>query len=88
MPYLSGVLTGIVLTILVVFLIDNIGPESDTRDIVNWDYVGSALGSSVEKVGSEVRQEVHEATAPGDKVDCEKAGRIWDNAGKTCVEKQ
>jgi hypothetical protein len=88
MPYLSGVLTGIVLTILVVFLIDNIGPESDTRDIVNWDYVGSALGSSVEKVGSEVRQEVHEATAPDDKEDCEKAGRIWDNAGKTCVEKQ
>ena len=27
MPYLSGVLTGIVLTILVVFLIDNIGPR-------------------------------------------------------------
>ena len=52
MPYLSGVLTGIVLTILVVFLIDNIGPESDTRDIVNWDYVGSALDSSADKVGA------------------------------------
>ena len=25
---------------------------------------------------------------PANKVDCEKAGRIWDNAGKTCVEKQ
>ena len=88
MPYLSGVLTGIVLTVLVVFLIDNVGPDSDTRDIVNWDYVGSALGSSVEKVGEEVRQEVHEATAPNDKQDCEKAGRVWDDAGRKCVEKQ
>jgi hypothetical protein len=67
MPYLSGVLTGILLTILVVFLIDHLGPESDTRDIVNWDYVGSTLGASVEKVGEEVRQEVHEATAPDGK---------------------
>ena len=64
MPYLSGVLTGIVLTILVVFVIDHLGPE---RDIVNWDYVGGALGASVVKVGDEVRQEVHEATAPDDK---------------------
>jgi hypothetical protein len=87
MPYLSGVLTGILLTILVVFLIDNFGPEPDTRDIVNWDYVSSGLGSSVEKVGEEVRQEVHEATAPNGKEDCEKAGRVWDEVGKTCVEK-
>ena len=64
MPYLSGVLTGILLTVLVVFLIDNLGPEPDTRDIVNWDYVRTTLGASVEKVGEEVRQEVHEATAP------------------------
>ena len=60
MPYLSGVLTGIVLTILVVFLIDHLEPESDTRDFVNWDYVGSTLGGSVEKVGEEVRQEAQE----------------------------
>lgn len=64
MPYISGVLTGIVLTILVVFLIDHLGPEPDTRDIVNWDYLGTTLGASVEKVGEEMRQEVHEATAP------------------------
>ena len=64
MPYISGVLTGIVLTVLVVFLIDHLGPESGTRDIVNWDYVGGSLGASVEKVGEEVRKEVHEATAP------------------------
>jgi hypothetical protein len=63
MPYFSGVLTGIALTILVVFLIDNLGPP-DTRDIVNWDYVGATFGASVAKVGEEVRQEVHEATAP------------------------
>ena len=88
MPYLSGVLTGILLTILVVFLIDNVGPEPDTRDIVNWDYVSSALGSSVEKVGEEVRQEVHEATAPGDKEGCEKAGKVWGDSGAKCVEKQ
>jgi hypothetical protein len=67
MPYLSRVLTGIVFTILVVFLIDHLGPKPDTRDIVNWDYVGATLGASVEKVGEEVRQEVHEATAPDDK---------------------
>jgi hypothetical protein len=63
MPYVSGVLTGVVLTILVVFLIDHLRPEPDTR-IVNWDYVGATLGASVDKVGEEVRQEVHEATAP------------------------
>jgi hypothetical protein len=34
---------------------------------LNWDYVSSALGSSVEKVGEEMRQEVHEATAPDEK---------------------
>lgn len=67
MPYLSGVLTGVILTIVIVFLIDTLGPEPDTRDIVNWDYVGASLGASVEKVGEEVRQEVHEATAPNEK---------------------
>ena len=67
MPYASGVLAGIVLTILAVFLVDHLRPDPDTRDIVNWDYVGASLGASVEKVGEEVRQEVHEATAPDDK---------------------
>ena len=67
MPYLSGVITGIVLTILVVFLVDHMGAETDKRNIVNWDYLGMTLGASVEKVGEEVRQEVHEATAPDDK---------------------
>ena len=44
-----------------------LGPEPDARDIINWDYIGATLGASVEKVGEEVRQEVHEATAPDDK---------------------
>jgi hypothetical protein len=65
MPYISGVVTGVALTILVVFIIDHLGSNAGKRDIVNWDYVGSSLGASVEKVGNEVRQEVHEATAPG-----------------------
>ena len=26
--------------------------------------------------------------APDDEQDCEKAGRVWDDAGKKCVEKQ
>jgi len=64
MPYLSGVLTGILLTILVVFLIDHVNDEPASRDIVNWGLVGEELGSSVKTVGDEVRQEVHEATAP------------------------
>ena len=63
MPYLSGVLTGIALTILVVFLIDHLGSDNG-RHFVNWDYVSTSVGASVEKVGEEVRQEVHEATAP------------------------
>lgn len=67
MPYFSGVLTGIVITIFVVFLIDHLQPEPDARDIVNWDYVSATLGASVEKAGEEVRQEVHEATAPDTK---------------------
>ena len=60
MPYLSGVLTGILVTILAVYLIDHVGPQPDTQDIVNWNVVAEKLGSA----SDEVRQEVHEATAP------------------------
>ena len=67
MPYLSGVLTGILLTILVVFLIDHLGPQTGTRDIVNWDYVGNSLNTSVEQAGEKMREEMHEATAPDGK---------------------
>ena len=57
MPYLSGVLTGVLLTVLVLFLVDNVG--SGPR-VVNWDVLGTKLGQQAD----EVRQEVHEATAP------------------------
>jgi hypothetical protein len=57
MPYLSGVLTGVLLTILVLFLVDNVGTGPR---VVNWDVLGAKLGQSAEQV----RQEVHEATAP------------------------
>ena len=60
MPYLSGVLTGILLTILVLFLVDNVGTGPR---VVNWDVLSAKLGQSAE----EVRQEVHEATAPDGK---------------------
>ena len=58
MHYFSGVLTGIVLTVLVVFLIDHFGP--DTRMIVNWTVLAEKVGAAKE----EVRKDVHEATAP------------------------
>jgi hypothetical protein len=58
MPYLTGVLTGILLTILVLFVIDNFG--SDARPIVNWSVLSEKLGAAKE----EVRKEVHQATAP------------------------
>lgn len=64
MPYLSGVLTGILLTILAVWLIDNATDQPGSRDIVNWDYVGAQLGQSAEKIADEVREDVHKATAP------------------------
>jgi hypothetical protein len=60
MPYLSGVLTGILVTILAVYLIDHVGSQPGTQDIVNWNVVAEKLGSA----SDEVRQEVHEATAP------------------------
>jgi len=62
MPYLSGVLTGIVLTVLMVFLIDHFGSEPDTRMIVNWTVLAEKVGAAKE----EDRKDVHEATAPAD----------------------
>jgi hypothetical protein len=57
MPYLSGVLTGVALVILVLLLVDNVGTGPR---VVNWDVLSARLGRSAD----EVRQEVHEATAP------------------------
>ena len=63
MPYIWGLLTGILLTVLVVFLVDNVD-DRGSRDFVNWDYVGETLGTSVKQAGEKVREEVHDATAP------------------------
>jgi len=62
MPYLAGILTGVLLTILAVFIIDHVkaGDEtsaSEPQKIVNWDVaeqVRSSLGT--------IKEEVHEAT--------------------------
>lgn len=67
MPYISGLLSGILLTILVIFVIDHVGDEPGSRDIVNWGFLGEQVGASFEKAGEEVRKEVHEATKPDDK---------------------
>lgn len=60
MPYLSGLLTGIVLTVLVLFLIDQYGSGPDRQMVVNWGVLTQRLAM----VTDQVREEVHQATAP------------------------
>jgi hypothetical protein len=70
MPYLAGVLTGVVLTVLVVFLVDNLAvvnapAGSEPQKIVNWDVAAQKLRSSsttMKEEARDVRQDVHEAT--------------------------
>jgi hypothetical protein len=70
MPYLVGVLTGVLLTVLVVFLVDNLTVANapagtDQQKIVNWDVATEKLRSSITTVQEgvrEVRKDVHEAT--------------------------
>ena len=70
MAYLAGVLTGVLLTVLVVFLADNLAVASassgtEAQKIVNWDVAAQKLRSSVvavEQGAREVREDVHEAT--------------------------
>ena len=70
MPYLAGVLTGVLVTILVVFLVDNVSVANaptgtQPQKIVNWDVASEKLRSSVtslEEGVREVRENVHEAT--------------------------
>lgn len=70
MPYLAGVLTGVLLTVLVVFVVDNVSVANaptgtQPQKIVNWDVASEKLRSSVttlEKGVREVRENVHEAT--------------------------
>ena len=70
MPYLAGIVTGVLLTILVVFLVDNLAvvnapAGSEPQKIVNWDVAAQKLRSSIivmKEEAREVRQDVHEAT--------------------------
>jgi len=70
MPYLMGVLTGMLLAVLVVFLVDNLAvvnapPGTEPQKIVNWDVAAQKLHSSITTMKEEVRevrQDVHEAT--------------------------
>jgi hypothetical protein len=70
MPYLAGVLTGVLLTVLVVFVVDNVSVANaptgtQPQKIVNWDVASEKLRSSVttlEEGVREVRENVHEAT--------------------------
>lgn len=70
MPYLAGVITGVLLTVLVVFLVDNLAVANapagtEPQKIVNWDVATEKLHSSIATVQEgvrEVRKDVHEAT--------------------------
>jgi hypothetical protein len=70
MPYLAGVLTGVILAVFVVFLVDNLSVANapsgtEPQKIVNWDVAAQKLRSSIDIVqdeAREVREDVHEAT--------------------------
>jgi hypothetical protein len=69
-PYLADVLTGVLLTVLVVFLVDNLAVANapagtEPPKSVNWDVATEKLRSSITTVQEgvrEVRKDVHEAT--------------------------
>jgi hypothetical protein len=50
MPYLAGILTGVLLTFLIVFLVDNLAvvnapAGTEPQKIVNWDVAAQKLRS-------------------------------------------
>jgi hypothetical protein len=67
---LMGVLTGVLLTVLGVFVLDNLAVANapsgtEPQKIVNWDVAAQKLRSSIATMKEEVRevrQDVHEAT--------------------------
>jgi hypothetical protein len=68
MRFLSGLLSGVLLTVLVAFLVDTLteanNPEgSEPRKIVNWDVAAQKLRSTIGTIKEEVREDVHDATA-------------------------
>jgi hypothetical protein len=63
MPYVAGVLTGVLLTIPTVFVIDHVKAEGETsasesQKIVNWDVAAQRRSASL----GTLKEEVHEAT--------------------------
>jgi hypothetical protein len=70
MPYLAGLITGVLLTVFVVFLVDNLTVANapagtEPQKSVNWDVATELLRSSITTVQEgvrEVRKDVHEAT--------------------------
>jgi hypothetical protein len=67
MPYLAGVVSGVLLTVLVVFLVDNLAVANapsgtEPQKIVNWDVAAQKLRLSFATIKEEVREDVHEAT--------------------------
>jgi hypothetical protein len=61
MPYLAGVLTGVLLTIIAVFVIDHVKTSSQTsagqsQKIVNWDVAEQKLRSSLGTTKEEMRE--------------------------------
>ncbi len=70
MPYLAGLLTGVLLTVLVVFVADNLAvasapSQAEAQRIVNWDIAAQKLHSSLAALRQgalEVREDVHEVT--------------------------
>ncbi len=70
MSYLTGFLTGVLLTVFVVFLVDNFAVANapsgtEPQKIVNWDVAVQKLRCSITAVQEEVREvreDVQEAT--------------------------
>ena len=70
MPYLAGLLAGMILTVLVVFVVDDLAVASapsgtQPQTIVNWDVASQKLSSSLVALREgtrSLRDEVHEAT--------------------------
>jgi hypothetical protein len=66
----EGLITGVLLTVFVVFLVDNLTVANapagtEPQKIVNWDVATKKLHSSIATVQQgvrEVRNDVHEAT--------------------------
>jgi hypothetical protein len=70
MGYIAGLLTGVLLTVFVVFVWDNLAVVSapsgtEPQKIVNWDVAAQKLRTSMTTVheeARELREHIHQAT--------------------------